>query len=191
MTISGLAGQLKKMVRQQGVSCSLLEKSDEKILETFSRCECGEIHITSSQLKNLVHICADKEDFLSRRDSWNSLECKSGLSVISRGRRKCGNGTKSSDARSCRYLVIGGFQRCVGNLIASILAILFRADSTSISNISATTSGSSFAPRSRQRFSLDKRPPFSCRPCVTSVPGSPRLPPPVSVQTMASRASAC
>ena len=79
MTLSGLAGQLKDMVRQQGFSYSLLEKSDQQILETFSRCECGEIHITSSQLENLVQICADKEDFLSRRDSWNSLECKSDL----------------------------------------------------------------------------------------------------------------
>ena len=79
MTISGLAGQLKKMVRQQGFSCSLLEKPDEEILETFSRCECGEAHITRSLLNNLVQICVDKQDFLSRRDNWNSLECESDL----------------------------------------------------------------------------------------------------------------
>jgi hypothetical protein len=79
VTKSGLAGQLKKMVRQEGFSFSLLEKSDEQVLETFSRCECGEIHITSSQLTHLVQICVDKQDCLSRRDNWNSLECQSDL----------------------------------------------------------------------------------------------------------------
>ena len=69
---------MKKMVRREGFS-SLLEQSDEQILETFSRCECGEIHITRSQLENLVQICVDRQDFLSRRDNWNSFECKSDL----------------------------------------------------------------------------------------------------------------
>jgi hypothetical protein len=66
------------MIRQEGFS-SLLEHSDEQTLETFSRCECGETHLTRSQLNNLVHICIDKQDFLSRRDSWNALQCKSDL----------------------------------------------------------------------------------------------------------------
>jgi hypothetical protein len=48
-------------------------------LESITRAMCGEIHITKSQLKNLVEICVDRQDFLSRRDNWNSLECKSDL----------------------------------------------------------------------------------------------------------------
>ena len=87
MTKSGLAGQLKKMVRQEGFS-SLLEQSDEQILETFSGCECGETHITRSQLNNLVQICVDRQDFLSRRDNWNSLECKSDLFGHKQGKNR-------------------------------------------------------------------------------------------------------
>jgi hypothetical protein len=74
-----LTGQLKNMVCQLGFSASLLEESDEQILERFSRCECGERHLTRSQLKHLVEICVDKQDFISRRDALNSSECQSDL----------------------------------------------------------------------------------------------------------------
>jgi hypothetical protein len=76
VTISELAGQLKNQVRQLGISASLLQESDEQILERFSHCECGEAHLTRSQLKHLVQISVDKQDFLRRRDDWNFLECQ-------------------------------------------------------------------------------------------------------------------
>ena len=79
VTKSELAGQLKNMVRHLGLFASLLEEPDEQILERFSRCECGERHLTRSQLHHLVEISVDRQDFLRRRDTLNSLECRSDL----------------------------------------------------------------------------------------------------------------
>jgi hypothetical protein len=77
--MSELAGQLKNQVRQLGFSASLLQEPDEQILERFSRCECGESHLNRSQLKHLVQISLDKQDFLRRRDDLNFLECQRDL----------------------------------------------------------------------------------------------------------------